>query len=363
MPTHTEVQAKNEKRSSWRITPLWMPDSRASAQHSLLRLLAIAHTERIVLVPLVQLLADEHRGFNRSRLQQFSQRLAKGISLIDALEQTPGVLSDEDVLTLRCAHQSGTFTTALDDLIHRNIGETQETRIRLFRIVTYFGCVAAFGWILVGILMALVAPTYKELAITMGIGLQKEFTILQNILSAIFLYAPIAALLLSLLLIATSTFRPLRRITRTLASRWIRPIAQLRTAQLLRNLSLTVASGRPIPGALSTLARYHFDSHVRSKLLFARNEVEQGADPWSSLSVAKLISPDEASAIGSPLSSVSRSWLLTRLAHWKEEQFRHRSLLFLTLLHPALVLLFGAFVLWVSVAFFGLLVQLISSLS
>ncbi len=83
-------------RSTWRISVFWLPDLRSSVQRSLLRLLHVAHVERLALAPLVHALALEHRGGNRRRLRRLAFRLAGGMPLIEALEQTPDALSDED---------------------------------------------------------------------------------------------------------------------------------------------------------------------------------------------------------------------------------------------------------------------------
>ena len=88
---------------------------------------------------------------------------------------------------------------------------------------------------------------------------------------------------------------PGRRLRRTILTRVIRPLRELHTADVLEKLGVAIEAGRPIAGALSTLARYHFDPTLRHQLLYIRNEVEQGADVWQSMAAIGLLS-----ASGSP---------------------------------------------------------------
>ena len=82
------------------------------------------------------------------------------------------------------------------------------------------------------------------------------------------------------------------------------PMRDWRSAEVLQRLGAVTAGGRPLPSALSTLARYHFDPAIRHKLLFARNEVEQGADLWQSLATVRLVNPAEATV----MEVATRSW-------------------------------------------------------
>ena len=84
--------------SSWRMVRVWIGDRREAIGLSLLRLAAIAHRERLDLAPLVRNLSLEHRGSSRRRLNSLATRLNAGSTLVDALEQSQELLSDEQVL-------------------------------------------------------------------------------------------------------------------------------------------------------------------------------------------------------------------------------------------------------------------------
>jgi type II secretory pathway component PulF len=141
------------------------------------------------------------------------------------------------------------------------------------------------------------------------------------------------------------------------------PIAQMRKAELLHLLAAGVDSGRPIAGSLSTLARYHFDSRVRQRLLFARNEIEQGVESWQGLKEADFLTQHQAVAVGTAPTNEIRAWILRRLASSMQADSRQRTSLGLALMQPVVVLAFGGIVLFVFVSFFSVLVALITSLA
>jgi type II secretory pathway component PulF len=68
------------------------------------------------------------------------------------------------------------------------------------------------------------------------------------------------------------------------------------------------------------LARYHFDPAIRRDLLFVRNEVEQGADVWHSLTAAGLLTKPEAHALRISEQANNRPWVLRQLVGVKRRR-------------------------------------------
>jgi type II secretory pathway component PulF len=135
------------------------------------------------------------------------------------------------------------------------------------------------------------------------------------------------------------------------------------SGDLLRMIAVASNAGRPIAGALSTLARYHFDPTIRSKLLYVRNEVEQGAQLWQSMGAAELITSADERALDLSERLGNRSWVLSQLAYAKSRRAAHRLDLTSQLFMPFVVLLLGSFVLYQALAMFTPLVTLIESLA
>ena len=206
-------------------------------------------------------------------------------------------------------------------------------------------------------------PVFVELYTTAGLAIPLGFRSLLVFVGFVYDNVAVLAIVVILLLamVWSASFRQFFR--RVIATRWSKNVAQTRTAELLRMLASASEAGRPIPAALSTLARYHFDSQVRSRLLFARNEVEQGADVWSSLAAANLLTQRESDGFGNLSSTESRTWAMRRLADHKQEQVALKNRRLVAFIEPALILAIAAVVLWVGVAMFGSLSNLIYSLS
>lgn len=341
----------------------WIGDRREAVGLSLLRIAAISHRERIDLAPLVANLSLEHRGASRRRFRSLANRLNSGATLIDALEQTPDLLSDEEVLRLRFAYQSGTVSQTYEELIdeasHRVFAFAARPRQSLMYGVVLslvFACMIAF-------LMTFIAPTFRQMFNEFGLALPSLLQSLIATVNIIAEYLPLLVLLAVVLIAGCWLFKPLRSLHRWIASRIFPSVAQLRRSELWKMLAQSIEAGRPIPGSISTLARYHFDKAVRMKLLFARNEVEQGTETWDSLREANLLSSEASSAFRNASTPKLQSWTLRRLARQQETEVRQRRALLTMLIEPAIVLVFGAITLWVTVAFFSVLVSMISALA
>lgn len=354
---------RNRHASSWRMTRLLFGDDQRTVSQALIRLAAVAGRERIELAPLVENLGKEHRGASRGRLLRLARRMKAGSTFIEALEQTPDLLRDEDLLSLKFASQSGTLPQAYDEMITRFDARSREPREHVRRALAYaIGLSIAF-FLIIAFQMIFIAPTFKEMFEEFGLRLPSPLTGLIGVTDFLGQFLPLLMLLGAVVLALCWLLKPIRALHRRLGSRIFPSVAQLRRSQLLRMLALSSDAGRPLPGSLSTLARYHFDPGVRLKLLVARNEVEQGTDAWRSLHDASLLSDSEANAFANASSPELRSWTMRRLAQQREESIVRKNTMLSLLLHPAIVLIFGAITLWVTLAFFSVLILMISSLS
>ena len=348
----------------WRLSTWWPSDALESMQYSLLQILSVAHRERLDVTPLVANLAEEHRGRYRRRLRRLALRLADGTPLVDALEQTPDVLKDEDVLAIRFASQIGTLGPMYDSLLsdsagHDNRASTVRRQALIYSFFTLCILVLAIFF-----LVTFILPTLEQISEEFGLPETNPF--FQTFLSVTDWFVRNAHLvLLGLVAIAFLLWSaPSRRFfRRSIGGRRLHGITTARSGQLMQLLSNAVQAGRPIPAAISTLARYHFDRNVRQKLLFARNEIEHGTDVWTSLVDANLISPQESNAIAHAANSETRAWTLHELAKSKLRQVSRRIGGRSEFLQPALTLSFAAVVLLVAGAMIGYLAQMIQSLA
>ncbi len=338
----------------------WWPRHTTSAQRqSLLRLIAVASEEKLPLAPLIDAWANDERGQQRWRLRRLADLLRSGTPLPDAVEEVPGVLTDEDVLAIRFGAQSGTLTAAVRTALDAAPPDPASRTPRLRDPFVYAFAVLCVGALIVTFLQIKIVPEFVKIL--------REFDLdalpvlvwsvgLSRIVADYWWVGALAAIVVSL---ALSSARPGRFMRHAVFARLFGSLRELRSAEVLQKLSVATTAGRPISGALSTLARYHFEPSIRHKLLFVRNEVEQGADVWQSMGRVGLVTPPEATLLATADRVGNRTWVLGQLARSKKRRTLRRWERLSEMLFPAVVLLMGAFVLFETLTVFVPLTQLI----
>jgi len=343
---------------SWRISPRRPLDTLTAKQQSFLRLLSVASEQHLDVAKLVGKFADDHRWFYRWKLQKLEHRLAAGTPLVEALEQTPGILSDEVMLAIRFGTQLGALPTTYARLLEDRDTAWVHLHHKIRRLFVYIGIILLVGTFLLTFIFVKIFPSFQ--AINEDYELENppvfvELISFGNAVQELWPVLLIAGFALAWLVYSGTSQRFFRR---AVSSRFFRSVAQLRSAELLKLLAIALQQGRPLTGALSTLARYHYDSLVRHKLLYVRNEVEQGADIWDSMNVARLLTPAESRALAVSTSNESRIWTMRYLARWKKRKVVRTLNLTLEFVQPAIILLIALGVLVVALATFLPLIQL-----
>jgi type II secretory pathway component PulF len=314
------------------------------------------------LAPLVASFAQENRGRYRRRLFRLAHRLATGTPLADALEQTPGSLSDEQLLGVRLGYHSGNLPQVLQALVERpdrSLRQVQEITRRTGRYVLVFGGVA---FLVITFLMTKIMPAYNKIFYDFELQLAHPTLLLIEVSNWFvdYWFLLILPLLFAVWLVKSEYAQ--RVFRRRINSRLFQPALDLRSAGIMNLLALVQEWGRPLAGAISTLARYHYDSLVRHRLLFVRNEMEQGADLWNSMAAAQLITPAEARALGTAPAD-SGIWTLEHLAEWKRSRVARRFMTVLSFVFPAVILALASVVLLVALGGISPLVKLIEGLT
>lgn len=324
----------------------------------------MAERESISPIPLLRCLANEHSSASAAKIHRLADLLDSGDSVDQALEQMPELLTDEQVLKLRFATESGSLSSAFATLSNERDDASAELYIRPIQSLFYCFVVCNFCLWIFSLLLTFIAPTFKEMYEEFGLELPPMFIAVVHagdVLAGFVLPAAGALLLLTVLMIWV--IRPIRLLRRFVLSRISPSVTRLRSAKILSLLSETVREGKPLAGAFSTLARYHYDSHIRGKLLFVRNEIEQGADPWLSMAKVRLLSANEADSIARATDNDLRAWLLEQLACKKELKSQSRFAFVAVCVHPILILIMAFFVACISIGFFSILPNLITSLA
>jgi type II secretory pathway component PulF len=345
------------------INAVWPWWTTTAQQQSLLRLIAVAVEENVALVPLLEAWAQDERGTQRRRLRSVVQLLSSGTPLPDALEAVPGALRDEDVLAIRFGAQSGTLAASLRQALENSASLLPIGPSRFRRALDYFLMIVVIGSLIVAFIQIKIAPSMSKIIDDLDITPPPVFEWSWHLFYLITHHWYIVIGVLFGLLWLTFSRRPGRILRRTFLGRLLFPLHEIRSADVLQQLGTSTAAGRPIPGTLSTLARYHFDPAVRSKLLFVRNEAEQGADVWQSMATAGLVSPAEVRVLQSADQIGNRPWALRQLAAVKRRRTQRRLDRLSEFVLPVFVLTLGAFVLLQALEIFAPLTKFVSALS
>ncbi|GIX00607.1 MAG: type IV pilin biogenesis protein [Pirellulaceae bacterium] len=358
MTNATNIAAKNTHQdrtvSNWRSTYWWCPPRRAELEYSLLQLLQMSVHQRLDLAKLVRDLAGEHRWRARRQLHRLANHLSSGLDIAEALQRTPGVVTDATLLQLQCAVRSGTLPAVLEHL--EQVLRTYQTgavapwphrryligyAVALVLAVTFLGCVIA------PIMHALLQdsgqapPAYSQSVLTAS----------QEIANRLPLIVAVSVLMGCLW---WGTPR-LRHRVRRMHYRMFGASNNEQRAVVLETIVIGVRQGRPLPSILSALAYYHYHPIWRQRLLEARNEIEQGADQWDSLRRVQLLTSDQAGALAEATDSPMRTFLLEQIALQARRQAAHLGNMRSILIQPLVVVAVGLVVAAIVAGFFNII--------
>ncbi|MCH7753250.1 MAG: type II secretion system F family protein, partial [Planctomycetes bacterium] len=255
---------------------------------------------------------------------------------------------DEQFLAIRFGDQSGTLSATLANLLKAEHQAAMQVSIRLRQTMFYITITVTILILMLSFMMIKIVPSFQAIFDDFELELPSLTILLISISNFAVNYWYLIALVLLAVVWVFRAETSRRFFRRVLSSRVVPTVVALRSADLLDMLSVTLRSGRPLAGALSTLARHHFDSFIRHKLLFVRNEVEQGADVWHSMATARLITPAEAQALESSTSVDSRAWTLVRLARLKRNRVAGQIDIGVNLLQPLITLMLAGTVLFIA---------------
>jgi type II secretory pathway component PulF len=341
------------------LPAIWPRAASAAQRQALLRLISLATEENVPLWPLLEQWAQDERGLQQRRVRRLSRALKSGKPLAEALEEVPGILGDEDLLAIRFDAQMGTRTAAVRQMIGDPTPGAASDPHHARGALVYFATVVIVGFLLIAFVQLKIVPVFDRMF--QEFGYQRPQSLLWSVaiartIAGFWWLIPVALFVGIWCMLSTQTGRFIRN---SVFSRLFQPMRELHSADVLKKLGLATAEGRPIPSALSTLARYHFVPDVRHKLLFVRNEVELGAETWNSMAAVGLLSPPELRLLKTAERIGNRPWVLKQLAAVKERRTRFRLERAAMLMLPAVVLLLACIVIFQALTIMVPLVKLI----
>jgi type II secretory pathway component PulF len=312
---------------------------------------------------MLEAFAEDTRGLQRDRVLRLAALLRLGTSLPDALEQIPNILPDDVVLTARFGAQSGMLGAALRSSAS-SLARTHDEVSHWLRGSVLYLCVLAT--VLIGILtfiMVMIVPTFQQIFFDFDMPMPGATVALIEVSAFCVQYwylIVLPPLLVVCLLLAGGFERSARR---GWLARVGRPLIGFHMADVLRHLAIVVQAGKPLSGAISTLARFHYDPVIRGRLLYVRNEVDQGAEVWHSMKDVGLLSNNDADLLEAARVTGNQAWALNQISARITSRAEYRIGVMLELLRPALLIGTGVIVGFVVISLFTPLVSLIQSMA
>ena len=359
-PTFRKLASGNRSRP---FASLWPRYSTAAQRKALLRLVLTATEERLPLVPLLEAWEKGERGIQRKRLGRLIDALRQGVSLPHAVESVPGVLSDEEALTVRFGAESGMLATALRETLDGPALVPSRVAAELRRTVIYLSVVLFISMLVVTFLQIKIVPALLKIADDFSTSESRVLYMSVQMSEFVAGYGVLFVVPLAAISLFVFSANPGRNVRRALSRSLLSPWREWCKSELLNKLALASGNGRPLPGSISTLARYHFDRSLRHKLLYVRNEVELGAELWRSMASAGLLTTPEMQVLETAERVGNRSWVLQELALAKKRRITRRLESLQTLSTPLVILVFASFVLFQALSVFLTLLNYITVLT
>jgi type II secretory pathway component PulF len=355
-------------RSWWRLNRIWKPNAKRPAQCSLLAMLELAYDPKMSqasqLAPGhgIELYGQEETGRHRRRTMLLAKRLQSGTPLVDALEQTPDVLDDQSVLAIRLAVQSGTLPATLrqlkTDLRSDWLADQHKPQIA-WRY--YLGLLLALIGI-IAFIRAWIVPQFAEINQELTLQPTGSFRWLESgSLVSLLFYLPGVLACVALSVWIAGRLGWVRWFSRSLGSYVSPRQRQLRRSRLIGLIASNMRAGRPAAGVMTTLSKYHHDPRIRHQLLVCYRELTGGQSLPESLKLAGLLGSEQSQALGTLDTNSQQGWLLANIADRLQDDVIRTDRLLASIIHPAVICVYGLFVLWVCVGIFSMLAKLMAT--
>jgi protein transport protein HofC len=336
---------------------------RSTQQDALIWALAVTAERAMPLAPTFDVLAGQCRGEYRRKVQAAAHYLRQGFTLPQVLERVPRLFPPEAQVLARVGHACGTLAAALREsaqLRARFRGPWMALSARF----SYLIWVLIFLETIAGFTFYFILPKYQAIFADFGVPLPAITSLIISISHFFARYslilAPLVLLEYGLLLFAlASAMGVLPWNLPLVASIFFRR----HSAILLRCLAYVVEGNRPMMEAMRNLARTYPAEPIRNRLLWVVRDMDAGEDWCRALARRGLIRPSEESLLEAAKKVGNLSWALRQAAENSERRLTYRFQLWVQWFLPFCVILTGALVFLIIVAYFTPLLVLIEKLA
>lgn len=295
------------------------------------------------------------RGPLQATLASSRQRLAEGLSLGRALDDGTGAIP-QVVLSLVQAGEHGSQLPVALGHVTQQLERQAEQEARIRQALSYPVLLAAAGAVSVGVLILVVLPRLAEMLADVGGTLPESTKWLLAGASAMQRYWPagtVAVGAVATALIASLQTRcgKLRAHTALLRIPLVGPIRRrMATARFCGIMGSMLASGSPMHRALAAGRLVAGDRAIELRLEETCKRVEEGQRLSSALEATNSADPVAIQMARIGESSGRLGQMLERAGELARKDAEHQLARLVTLLEPALILVFGGVVALVAAA-------------
>jgi general secretion pathway protein F len=346
------------------LRTLFFRNKLAMRQNSLLWVLTIATEQGRPLGPMLEALAEDESAYHwKARLQELVKHLNAGMSLPDAIDRVPGLLPPNVVLAIRVGAETGTLAEMLRE-VSKDFSARHEDNLDSELTVTVAYLVGLFAVLtaVTGFMMYVIIPKFKKIFEDFGTELPEVTKWVINVSDEFVRWSPLIVIG-GISLIAWAEWRS-RRGTPTAVFRWMLfSHARGQAPVVLRILGVVIQAGRPLVGALSTMARHHASPTVRNHLLFIRNEVERGDEAFALLFETGFLRRSESRILEAAQRAGNLPWAMEELSGSIDRDASYRIALVVEIIRPAFILALAVCVGIFAIGMFMPLIKLLNDLS
>ncbi len=336
---------------------------RSTQQEALLWGLSVAAEKGMPLGLTMSSFAGQCRGRYRRGVEAASDVLERGGSLVNALDEVPGLLSRDATTLVRVGSESGLLANALKQAAADRLGSLRPWGSTLVRILYLLKLIVVLEAI-VGFITYFILPKFEAIFADFGTSLPRTTALVIGVTHVLVDYWPLTALFLLMQVLAYIVvagmlfgafgwnFRALDRLL------W-----RSHVAMVLRCLSIMTEANRPLGPGLESLARTYPALWVRPRLKRVAEDIAMGDDWAEALSRRALISRAEAGLLDAARRVGNLNWALREAAVNNDRRLSYALQLVNVWLLPVVSLFLGAVVFLIVVAYFVPLITLIQRLA
>lgn len=337
-------------------------------QASLLLALSGAVGRGDSLLTTLDALAADCSGQWGNCLRQLHSLVESGNSLSEALSVIDDFMPESTIAAIGVAEESHCLAAVLTDEARRltsSLGSESSVRPGLDLLVVWL---AASGTVVTSVLLFLIVyivPKLKVIFTEFGVELPGATSTTFAMLDTFADWLPLM-ILPGLGTVGAGCWFTLRACRRKLVHGswpWLDQRARYRLPELLRLLSLSIATGGSVTACVEKMLYSCPPGQVSDRLLRLQTLLESGEALIPAMQSAKLIHSAEAALLKTAETARNTDWALRKLADEldrKSLRFRDRVLL---LAEPVAMILTGLAVLQLATAFWAPLIKLITDLS